>query len=97
MYLADEPVLKRLCAIGCAAEEQEIEDEEQKRDLKNLCKYSGIMTEKGQPMSVQEMKKETIPSNENDSFLLCFFLLEVNHFEKKGKSLFVRKSSMMKR
>lgn len=97
MYLADEPVLKRLCAIGCAAEEQEIEGEEQKRDLKNLCKYSGIMTEKGQPMSVQEMKKETIPSNENDSFLLCFFLLEVNHFEKKGKSLFVRKSSMMKR
>ena len=48
-------------------------------------------------MSVQEMKKETIPYNENDSFLLCFFLLEVNHFEKKGKSLFVRKSSMKKR
>lgn len=97
MYIADKPVLKRLYVIGCAAEEQEIEGEEQKRDLKNLCKYSGIMTEKGQPMSVQEMKKETIPSNENDSFLLCFFLLEVNHFEKKGKSLFVRKSSMMKR
>lgn len=87
MYLADEPVLKRLCAIGCAAEEQEIEGEEQKRDLKNLCKYSGIMTEKGQPMSVQEMKKETIPSNENDSFLLCFFLAGSESFWKEGEEL----------